>query len=159
MADVLIENKVSFDMSELRDTINAEKRETQQKKQLWKQWNELANKSGAHKSVFWVNEKKMSLEDRIMLPDNQIDEKQWKTAAVYSGEWKNNGRHGYGTQEWPNGNKYEGDWAFGKRHGTGSMFLKLKGKKMRKVYAGQWKHDRKEVSVGWPRWGWRWRWR
>ena len=33
---------------------------------------------------------------------------QFKSGAVYEGEWKGNLRDGFGTQTWPDGAKYEG---------------------------------------------------
>lgn len=35
---------------------------------------------------------------------------QFKSGAVYDGEWKGSMRDGYGVQTWPDGAKYEGNY-------------------------------------------------
>lgn len=35
---------------------------------------------------------------------------RFKNGVVYTGEWKNENRHGFGVQIWPDGAKYEGFW-------------------------------------------------
>ena len=37
--------------------------------------------------------------------------------AIYTGEWKNEKREGYGMQEWPDGSRYEGEWINDKANG------------------------------------------
>ncbi|SVE07066.1 uncharacterized protein METZ01_LOCUS459920, partial [marine metagenome] len=40
--------------------------------------------------------------------------------AEYSGEWKDDKRHGQGTITWPDGQKYVGTWKNDRRHGHGT---------------------------------------
>lgn len=55
---------------------------------------------------------------------------KFKTKAVYTGQWQNNMRHGFGTQTWVDGASYSGQWqnnaAIGKgrfTHGDGDMYV------------------------------------
>lgn len=41
--------------------------------------------------------------------------------AIYSGQWKNKFRSGYGKQYWPDGSIYEGDWKEHKANGQGRL--------------------------------------
>jgi serine/threonine protein kinase len=41
---------------------------------------------------------------------------------IYTGDWKNDKRNGYGEQQFENGNKYKGNWKDDKRHGFGTMY-------------------------------------
>lgn len=47
---------------------------------------------------------------------------QNENGESYTGQWKNNEKHGKGIYLWPNGNKYEGEYKKGKREGFGVMF-------------------------------------
>ncbi|XP_045441527.1 MORN repeat-containing protein 3 isoform X3 [Pipistrellus kuhlii] len=87
----------------------------------WKEWDQKAQKNGLRHQVHAVNG------DR------------------YVGEWKDNMKHGKGTQIWKKkGTIYEGDWKFGKRDGYGTLSRPDKEKgKYRKVYSGWWKGDKK----------------
>lgn len=40
-----------------------------------------------------------------------------KNGAVYTGQWLNNMRDGYGYQTWPDGSRYEGYWKNDKANG------------------------------------------
>ncbi len=66
------------------------------------------------------------------------------------GEWSGNLKSGYGIQVYGAGHKYEGEWSAGKREGHGVYWIKGDGdgdsKKLRRVYAGNWKNDKKHVS-------------
>lgn len=44
-----------------------------------------------------------------------------KNQAVFTGQWLNNLRDGYGTQTWPDGSKYEGQWQNDKANGHGKL--------------------------------------
>lgn len=138
---------------------------------LWRVNDQRAGKNGNCQAVYWVKEKAGQTELRRQAKGG--DQRQWDTGSVYKGEWKDNRKHGYGTQIWPNGNKYEGEWAGGNREGHGVLWLKEKAaakgaaeekssapaaaaagsssakaaataKKLRRVYAGNWKNDQKD---------------
>lgn len=49
-------------------------------------------------------------EEKVAEPDKKEKRPpyQFKSGAVYEGEWKGNLRDGFGTQTWPDGAKYEG---------------------------------------------------
>lgn len=87
---------------------------------LWKTFDDKAQKSGPHRSVHWVKKKIQTFEERVTQKDNKP---QYQTAAVYTGDWKNNLKHGFGSQTWSNGNKYEGEWQNSKRHGHGTYWI------------------------------------
>jgi hypothetical protein len=63
----------------------------------------------------------------------------------YDGEWRNNARHGAGTQSYTNGDVYEGEWQGGMKHGRGTMSYGDGGK-----YQGWWA-DGKRQGAGWWR--------
>lgn len=125
----------------------------------------LGTKSGPRKSMFWVSERKLDLEQRIMMRKGQRNEKIWDTTGSYIGDWKDNQRNGFGVQIWPNGCKYEGEppvsadwriapivemvrpgeWLAGRRHGKGTYFVRNKASgALDKVYSGQWQDDLKD---------------
>jgi len=54
---------------------------------------------------------------------------------IYTGEWKNNIRHGYGTEEHYNGTSWAGEWNY-YRHGFGT-FTDNNGVE----HAGEWKNN------------------
>lgn len=56
---------------------------------------------------------------------------------------------GKGTQVWKkSGAVYEGDWKFGKRDGYGSLsHPDPETGKLRRVYSGWWKGDKKSVEI------------
>uniref|UniRef100_D6RGA7 MORN repeat-containing protein 3 n=1 Tax=Mus musculus TaxID=10090 RepID=D6RGA7_MOUSE len=87
----------------------------------WKGWDRKAQKNGLRHQVFAVN------------------------GDHYVGEWKGNLKHGKGTQVWKkSGAVYEGDWKFGKRDGYGSLsHPDPETGKLRRVYSGWWKGDKK----------------
>ena len=74
---------------------------------------------------FFVFKKEFSLQKAFLLiflnffiilieeAEPEIKEKrpayQFKSGAVFDGEWKGNSRDGFGTQTWPDGAKYEGN--------------------------------------------------
>jgi hypothetical protein len=93
----------------------------------WKQKDMLSQKNGAHGTVYLING------DR------------------YSGEWKDNLRHGKGTHFYKKtGQKYLGEWQNDKREGYGTLSIpdatlgnKVSTEKLVKVYTGGWKNDSK----------------
>ncbi|KAM8816701.1 MORN repeat-containing protein 3 isoform 1-T1 [Rhynchonycteris naso] len=93
----------------------------QKSEPLWKDWDRKAQKNGLRHHVYAVNG------DR------------------YVGEWKDNMKHGKGTQTWKKkGAIYEGDWKFGKRDGYGTLSLPdQETGKYRRVYSGWWKGGKK----------------
>ena len=137
---------------------------------LWKVNDHRAGKNGNCQAVYWVKERPGQTE--LKRQSKGGEQRQWDTGSVYKGEWKDNRKHGYGTQIWANGNKYEGEWAGGNREGHGVLWLKEKAavakgeeekstaaavvspsakaaaaasaKKLRRVYAGNWKNDQKD---------------
>ncbi len=69
----------------------------------------------------------------------------WKDKRKYSGEYKNNLKHGKGTMSWTNGRKYQGNWSYGKQHGAGHYTSK-RGE----TITGQWENGvliGKELSI------------
>ena len=40
-----------------------------------------------------------------------------KNGAIYTGEWLNGMRDGFGSQKWPDGSRYEGFWINDKANG------------------------------------------
>merc|ERR1719359_1017202 len=44
---------------------------------------------------------------------------QFKTGAVYNGEWLGKERHGFGMQSWPDGAIYQGEWSNNTATGKG----------------------------------------
>ena len=60
-----------------------------------------------------------------------------KNGAVYTGEWMNGMRDGYGSQVWPDSSKYEGDWRQDKANGRGKL-IHADGD----VYEGDWLNDK-----------------
>ncbi|VFV23720.1 Hypothetical predicted protein [Lynx pardinus] len=93
----------------------------QKSEPLWKEWDQKAQKNGLRHQVNAVN------------------------GDCYVGQWKDNMKHGKGTQIWKKkGAIYEGDWKFGKRDGYGTLSNPDQEKgKYRKVYSGWWKDDKK----------------
>jgi len=45
----------------------------------------------------------------------------WSNGSLYSGEWVDDKREGYGTRVWPNKNRYTGQYLNHKRHGEGEF--------------------------------------
>lgn len=88
-------------------------------KQLWKTWDEKADKSGEKAMVYWVG------------------------GHQYKGEWANNKKNGKGTLKYPNGDKYEGEWLDNKRHGFGTYWVCEAGK-YRVQYNGTWVNGKQE---------------
>ena len=77
--------------------------------------------------------------------DNCVGTYTWDNGDKYSGEWKNDKMHGYGTYTVGNlgtqgnntGDKYVGEWLDGKYHGQGT-YIHLNGDK----YVGEYKDGR-----------------
>ncbi|XP_061661514.1 MORN repeat-containing protein 3-like isoform X2 [Syngnathoides biaculeatus] len=63
----------------------------------------------------------------------------------YTGEWLDNKKHGWGTQEWKStGAIYNGEWKFGKHDGYGIFsILRPETKKYVTQYCGEWKNGMK----------------
>uniref|UniRef100_A0A3Q2Y235 MORN repeat-containing protein 3 n=1 Tax=Hippocampus comes TaxID=109280 RepID=A0A3Q2Y235_HIPCM len=63
----------------------------------------------------------------------------------YTGEWLDNKKHGWGTQEWKSsGAIYNGEWKFGKHDGYGIFsVLRPDTKKYITQYCGEWKNGMK----------------
>ncbi|XP_054289764.1 MORN repeat-containing protein 3-like [Macrosteles quadrilineatus] len=63
----------------------------------------------------------------------------------YKGEWKNNLKHGKGSQLWKNKHMYEGDWLNGQRHGYGVLSKILDdGVTQILLYDGDWQYGKPE---------------
>lgn len=70
----------------------------------------IGAKTGPRKAMFWVNEKKLGVEQRALLDrSHQHREKVWVTNSSYVGDWKDDLRDGFGVQIWSNGSRYEGE--------------------------------------------------
>ncbi|RHY35051.1 hypothetical protein DYB32_000452 [Aphanomyces invadans] len=95
-------------------------------------WDARSVKSGAHHSVYWVKHSSESNEDKY--GHVELGKSTFVQAAKYTGDWQNDMKCGYGTQQCASGNKYEGEWKDGLRHG------KANGNR----YEGYWLHDKKE---------------
>ncbi|ETW02142.1 hypothetical protein H310_05715 [Aphanomyces invadans] len=108
---------------------------------LWKTWDARSVKSGAHHSVYWVKHSSESNEDKY--GHVELGKSTFVQAAKYTGDWQNDMKCGYGTQQCASGNKYEGEWKDGLRHGKGIFWVKRNGK-LRKQYTGDWAVDKRE---------------
>eukprot|EP00930_Biecheleria_cincta_P084019 TRINITY_DN73517_c0_g1_i1.p1 TRINITY_DN73517_c0_g1~~TRINITY_DN73517_c0_g1_i1.p1 ORF type:complete len:506 (-),score=71.91 TRINITY_DN73517_c0_g1_i1:315-1832(-) len=62
---------------------------------------------------------------------------QFRSGAVYIGQWSSNEREGFGRQTWPDGAQYEGCWSSSAASGPG-RFKFPDGS----VYLGQWRSNR-----------------
>eukprot|EP00735_Rhodelphis_limneticus_P001251 TRINITY_DN11834_c0_g1::TRINITY_DN11834_c0_g1_i1::g.16518::m.16518 TRINITY_DN11834_c0_g1::TRINITY_DN11834_c0_g1_i1::g.16518 ORF type:complete len:324 (+),score=18.06,sp/Q5PPV3/MORN3_XENLA/38.01/6e-33,MORN/PF02493.15/0.00026,MORN/PF02493.15/3.7e-05,MORN/PF02493.15/4.1e-06,MORN/PF02493.15/0.00043,MORN/PF02493.15/6e-08,MORN/PF02493.15/0.0053,MORN/PF02493.15/29,NVEALA/PF14055.1/0.16 TRINITY_DN11834_c0_g1_i1:82-972(+) len=63
--------------------------------------------------------------------------KLYRNGDVYSGEWLDDKRHGFGVLMCPNGDRYEGFWQNDKKEGEGKYYYY----ETRKVYFGEWRND------------------
>lgn len=61
---------------------------------------------------------------------------KWPNGDTYTGEWKGEIKHGYGTYIYANGNKYVGQYCDGVKHGYGSYHLGAF------VFEGNWEHGK-----------------
>lgn len=103
---------------------------------LWKLHDAKANKAGQRGTIYWVG--------RAIIGEDGAPTGQRTKGANYHGEWGNNQKHGYGVQVFPSGEKYEGQWGNGLRNGEGTFWAPTgKAKKLRKVYVGGWKDDKR----------------
>lgn len=66
-----------------------------------------------------------------------VENYKFPNGAIYTGQWKNGTRHGFGTQIWPDGAKYEGEWLNNQAHGKGK-FWHIDGD----IFEGEWKNDK-----------------
>lgn len=96
-----------------------------------------AQKNGTKKTVFWVKKKKKQ-------EDGTIKGEKWTTSQQYTGDWKENKKHGYGIKIYDNKDKYEGYWENDLRNGKGTYWLCIGKNKYRKLYSGDWKNNQKE---------------
>ncbi|VUZ46790.1 unnamed protein product [Hymenolepis diminuta] len=63
----------------------------------------------------------------------------------YTGEWKDNKKHGRGIQTWKkSGLVYEGYWEDGKRCGSGVLYAVDKNDQRKKIYSGLWKDNKRD---------------
>jgi len=90
---------------------------------------QLASRTGARRTVFYT--KQLSKDAGG----------EYARTHQYLGEWNNNKWEGKGTLEKADGERYVGEWLAGERHGTGTLWRRTKDGSLRKVYAGQWKHN------------------
>ena len=56
----------------------------------------------------------------------------------YDGQWKKGEKHGYGVYTWENDGKYDGQWKDGKKHGHGIRYYKDGS-----VWDGQWMNGKR----------------
>ena len=113
-----------------------------EKKLQWKVWDKKAVKTGPHHSIYWVKKKK---QDIISSVTTTSPSPSYVSGIKYTGDWKDNQKHGYGTQVWTNGNKFEGEWVQNKRNGKGTFWVRRQ-KKLMKQYIGDWKDDARTVG-------------
>jgi len=86
----------------------------------------LSTKEGARRSVYFTRK----------LPESS----QYARSGQYLGEWHENKWEGKGTFEQANGTRYVGEWQGGKRNGIGTLWVKFKGKLVKR-YEGHWVED------------------
>jgi len=79
---------------------------------------------------------KFKVIQQLKNPDTYL--MQFRYEMDYTGEWKDDKKHGKGTYRWDNGMVYEGDWAENVRTGHGK-FTWPNGQ----VYEGGWLNDRR----------------
>mmetsp|Transcript_30187 Transcript_30187/g.53465 ORF Transcript_30187/g.53465 Transcript_30187/m.53465 type:complete len:282 (-) Transcript_30187:1541-2386(-) len=105
---------------------------------LWKINDSRANKTGPHRSVYWVKRAEVDEEGKVK-------GEKWEQGSKYVGDWNKNMKEGFGVMYYPNGMKYEGQWLQNMRDGHGTLWAvaKVPGEKYRRVYTGQWVKDRK----------------
>lgn len=103
---------------------------------LWRISDAKAQKRGQRSTIYWVG--------KGIIGEDGAPTGERAKGASYHGEWGNNQKHGYGVQVFPSGEKYEGQWGEGMRHGEGTFWAPFgKTKKLRKVYVGGWKCDKR----------------
>ncbi|XP_037135540.1 MORN repeat-containing protein 3-like [Syngnathus acus] len=93
---------------------------------------------------------------RLSLPRSTVIDKAAKKSGLrgtifsvngdnYTGEWLDNKKHGWGTQEWKSsGAIYNGEWKYGKHDGYGIFSVLLPDTKQYTMqYCGEWKNGMK----------------
>jgi hypothetical protein len=60
--------------------------------------------------------------------------------SIYDGEWRENNPNGWGLFRWPDGSEYQGPWKDGKRNGTNGILLAADGFR----YEGAWANNAME---------------
>lgn len=96
------------------------------------------NNSGEHSKQLTIQESNklitstLGCKERITLPPLLLESK-----AIYTGQWKNCMRDGYGTIQWPDGSHYEGNWKDDKTCGQGKL-VHADGD----YYEGEWADDK-----------------
>merc|ERR1719313_2360714 len=104
--------------------------------QMWKTNDAKANKTGPRHTVYWVrHNKKYATNKRLGLKNS---EGKYSGGSRYTGDWRDNKRHGLGIFYYKNGAKYEGEWRSGLKHGHGKMVY-ANGD----VYEGDWMDDQR----------------
>jgi len=63
--------------------------------------------------------------------------RNFRSGAIYKGEWQGQYRHGFGVQRWSDGVRYEGQWREGRAHGSGRFVHPNRGS-----YIGEWRSNR-----------------
>lgn len=112
--------------------------------QKWKEADKEAEKSGPHATIYWVKKNKEFQKLKGMGMKQKGTE--YNVSGTYSGDWFDNKKDGFGTlTNSKTGGKYEGEWQADKRHGRGTQWEKFNGK-LRKVYTGDWKNNKRDVS-------------
>eukprot|EP00435_Cladocopium_sp_Y103_P027281 s1861_g6.t1 len=76
----------------------------------------------------------MKTKTGLQLKDSESYE--FRTGAVYRGQWQDNGRHGFGTQVWKDGARFTGFWARNLAEGPGK-FVHANGD----IFVGHWKNN------------------
>ena len=100
----------------------------------------LRSKNIASSKYFTYEESKETVSKKIYNPEQKREKRppyQFKTGAVYVGEWKGGFRDGQGEQTWPDGAKYLGEWRENRAHGKG-RFIHVDGD----IYDGFWANDK-----------------
>ncbi|KAI8838066.1 hypothetical protein BC829DRAFT_404655 [Chytridium lagenaria] len=122
---------------------------------LWELRDRLSQKNGSHATVFMINGDRYLGEWRANKKEGNGTYFYSKSGSVYEGEWENDMRNGYGTFSVPIHSNISASDAIaqvpsqsyspsseksgGKKAHTG----RPKTPELRKVYAGEWKNDRR----------------
>ena len=84
---------------------------------------------------FKLEEAKETLTSNVYMDNEPLVSRthNYKTGAVYEGQWKGGMRHGTGIMRWPGNARYIGDWQFNQACGQGK-FIHEEGD----IYEGRW---------------------
>ncbi|XP_066545909.1 MORN repeat-containing protein 3 [Amia ocellicauda] len=152
--------------SVLTEDVMALLKKPQKAEPLVKEWDRKAQKSGSRHTVYavngdeytgdWQDNKKHGKGTQIYKKTGAIYDGDWECGKwsgkgtlslpdpntgeyvkVYSGDWKNDKKHGFGTNFYNESAYYEGEWRRGERCGWGRMDYENGD-----IYEGEWLGDK-----------------